>query len=470
MKMSSNEYDAVIIGAGIGGLVCGCYLAKAGMKVLIAEQHNKPGGYCTSFKRGNFTFDAAAHSFGGMRFGPLGKIFNDLKINERINIYQCDPSDIIITPDLQVSFNSDINNTIKNFQEAFPNENYNIERFFNFLINLEQNISISFRKNNFTKILDSFFSSYKIKSALSFPVFGNSGLPPSKLSAFFGLKLFKEFLLDGGYYPDGGMQTLANILAEIFKENGGKLFLSSKVKKIISDGKNVLGIKLSDNEQYFSKYVISNCDMRQTYLKLLGKEFIDKAFLNTISKMIPSLSVFIVYIGLKEPIYNNYFKPGSNIWYLLDYNLDNSYFNSKNGFFNDINNLMMHISPDRKSVTFFINAPYKNKMYWNDNKKEVLNLFINKIQNIPIDNIIDNIEFKEAATPYTLFRYTSNYKGASFGWAGIPSQLVLPGFIKNRFINGLFMTGHWTTHGFGIPGVTYIGYETARRIINNFKR
>jgi len=38
-----NAYDAVIIGAGIGGLVCGCYLARAGMKVLICEQHYKPG-------------------------------------------------------------------------------------------------------------------------------------------------------------------------------------------------------------------------------------------------------------------------------------------------------------------------------------------------------------------------------------------------------------------------------------------
>ncbi len=470
MKKSANEYDAIIIGAGIGGLVCGCYLAKAGMKVLIAEQHNKPGGYCTSFKRGEFTFDAAAHSFGGMRFGPLGKIFNELKIKEKINIYHCDPSDIIITPDLQVSFYSDINNTIKNFQEAFPNENYNIERFFNFLINSEKNISISIRKSNFSQILDSFFSSSKIKSVLSFPIFGNSGLPPSKLSAFLGLKLFKEFLLDGGYYPEGGMQNLANALVEIFKENGGELLLSSKVNKIICDGKNALGIRLLNNEQVSSKYVISNCDMRQTYLKLLGKEFIDKTFLNTIKKMSPSLSVFIIYVGLKEPFYGNYFEPGSNIWYLFDYNLDKNYFNSKKGFFNDINNLMMHIFPDRKSVTFFINASFKNKMYWTENKKVIMNLLLDKIEKLSIENISDNIKFKEAATPYTLFKYTSNYKGASFGWAGITSQLVLPGFIKNTFIDGLFMTGHWTTHGFGIPGVTYIGYETAQKIIKNFKR
>ena len=39
-----DKYDAIIIGSGIGGLTCGCYLAKGGMKVLIVEQHNKPGG------------------------------------------------------------------------------------------------------------------------------------------------------------------------------------------------------------------------------------------------------------------------------------------------------------------------------------------------------------------------------------------------------------------------------------------
>lgn len=57
--MGNDMCDVVIISAGIGGFVCGCYLAKAGMKVLICEQHYKPGGYCTSFKRGRFTFDAA---------------------------------------------------------------------------------------------------------------------------------------------------------------------------------------------------------------------------------------------------------------------------------------------------------------------------------------------------------------------------------------------------------------------------
>ncbi|MCX7794534.1 MAG: FAD-dependent oxidoreductase, partial [Thermodesulfovibrionales bacterium] len=95
--MSDSKYDAIIIGAGIGGLVCGCYLAKAGMKVLICEQHSKPGGYCTSFKRHGFTFDAAAHAIGGFVNGYMKKIFQDLQLT--IELKKTDPSDIIILPD-----------------------------------------------------------------------------------------------------------------------------------------------------------------------------------------------------------------------------------------------------------------------------------------------------------------------------------------------------------------------------------
>ncbi|NTV53846.1 MAG: NAD(P)-binding protein, partial [Syntrophaceae bacterium] len=86
-KTDPSTYDAIIIGAGIGGLVCGCYLAKAGMKVLIAEQHNRPGGYCTSFKRLGFTFDAGPHCFGSYRKeGITRKILEELEIDDALTI------------------------------------------------------------------------------------------------------------------------------------------------------------------------------------------------------------------------------------------------------------------------------------------------------------------------------------------------------------------------------------------------
>src|SRR4030043_950702 len=112
-KKDKEIYDAIIIGAGIGGLVCGCYLAKAGMKVLIAEQHYKPGGYFTSFKRRGFSFDAAAHSFGNYREGGhVRKILTEIGVDKIIKIKRFDPSDIIIAPDFKLTFWNDTNATI----------------------------------------------------------------------------------------------------------------------------------------------------------------------------------------------------------------------------------------------------------------------------------------------------------------------------------------------------------------------
>ncbi len=243
VKHNDNGYDVVIIGAGMSGLVCGCYLAKAGMKVLIAEQHHKPGGYCTSFKRKNSIFDAAAHSFGSYREnGIVRKIFSDLEIDKRVRITRYNPSDIIRTPDHEVVFGSDIDETIKSFQMSFPDESNSFEEFFRFIMNADAKYFARMRRWTFKDLLDKHFHNEKVKAILSFPVFGNGGLPPSLMSAYVGTTIFKEFLLDGGYYPEGGMQALPDAFAERFKELGGELRLSSLVKQI--SGNEITGFKV----------------------------------------------------------------------------------------------------------------------------------------------------------------------------------------------------------------------------------
>src|SRR5947208_15203447 len=58
-----KAYDAVIIGAGIGGLICANLLARSGLRVLLVEQHYMAGGYCSTFRRKGYTFDAATHFY-----------------------------------------------------------------------------------------------------------------------------------------------------------------------------------------------------------------------------------------------------------------------------------------------------------------------------------------------------------------------------------------------------------------------
>lgn len=467
-KLSQDAYDAVIIGAGIGGLVCGCYLAKAGMKVLIAEQHFKPGGYCTSFKRKGFTFDAAADCFGAYRKdGITRKVFEDLGIDKKLNIIRFDPPSIILTPDYRIPFWNDLEKTIKEFQAAFPEEANSINNFFYFLSNSDS-ISVSKIRNwTFKNLLDSYFTNDRLKAVLSFPLLAMAGLPPSLMSAFMGTKFFSEFFLDGGYYPIGGMQVLSDTLAERFKEFGGELRLSSPVKKIRVKDNKVAGIVIENDGFIPSRFVVSNCDARQTFLKLLGKEKIEGEFYKAIKNMIPSISNFIAYLGMDKE-----FKPpqppGSAVFFSQHYDLDKAYRSAQTCDIDGYSGHTFRISHDKSTIYAIIPAAFKNREYWDNNKSRFLESLIEKTGST-IPGLSKHIVYKEAATPYTLYRYTLNYKGASYGWASTPSQLAAPGLRKPPSIQGLYLTGHWTTLGVGISGVIYVSHDTSKLLLRKKK-
>jgi phytoene dehydrogenase-like protein len=260
------------------------------------------------------------------------------------------------------------------------------------------------------------------------------------------------------------MQSLSDALAERLTELGGELRLSCPVKKIrVTDGK-VEGVVLEKAGFIPSKYVISNCDSRQTFLKLLGNKIVGQDFLESINAMIPSLSGFILYLGVDRHLKNMPY-PGTNLWYLSHYNLDDAFSSIKTGNFKSIDGYVMHIAPDKKTVFAFMHAPFKNKRYWTLHKMRLQNLLIKKIETESIADLTKHIVYKDAATPLTLRRYTLNYQGAAYGWASVPSQLAVPNFKKPSFVKNLYLTGHWTTHGLGIPGVVYVGSDTANSIL-----
>ena len=57
-----DSFDAIIIGAGVGGLTAAAYLARAGRKVIVLEQDSHIGGTAYVFNRGGFTFPTGPQS------------------------------------------------------------------------------------------------------------------------------------------------------------------------------------------------------------------------------------------------------------------------------------------------------------------------------------------------------------------------------------------------------------------------
>jgi prolycopene isomerase len=461
--MPGYDYDAVIIGAGISGLVCGCYLAKAGMKVLIVEKNAKPGGYCTSFKRGEFTFDACAHSLGSLRDdGNIKAILRELDIERNLEIKRYDPSDIIFCPDYKVNFWNNLDRTIDELQKQFSRESVNIEKFFRFLNDCKGTSFIPLRHITFQTLLDNYFKDNKLKSVLSLPIFGNAGFSVSKITAFSAVTIYKEFLLDGGYYPKGGMQKFPDLLLKRFKELGGQARLSTIAKKIKINDNAIEGVVIDNDEFLSAKFVISNADARQTLLAMIGSELIPGEMSDLLNGMIPSLSMFILYLGIDKDF--EQLPKGSSIWFLPHYDIGKMFLDAVEGNIDKLDWFLLRISEDGNSILRFVNSPFMVKRYWEENKKRLIDEYIKKTERL-ITDLSKYVVFKDAATPDTLNKWTLNYEGAAYGWAGMASQFMVNGFYRNNPIRNLYLTGHWATLFHGIPGVAYLGRETARTII-----
>jgi prolycopene isomerase len=86
------DYDVVVIGAGNGGLTASATLARKGLRVLLLERHNIPGGCATSFCRGRFEFEVALHQLSGLgtpeKPGPLRMTLDKLDVMDDLEFVE----------------------------------------------------------------------------------------------------------------------------------------------------------------------------------------------------------------------------------------------------------------------------------------------------------------------------------------------------------------------------------------------
>jgi len=478
LKKLSQRFDVIIIGAGIGGLTCGCYLAKAGLKVLIVEQHNKPGGYCTSFERQGYRFDVGVHYFGGVKNGLLGKVLKELSLTDKIKFNRFDPSDKIIMPDNITYVRTDPYDTIKEFQKSFPKEKKNVERFFKFILQKNfMNVYAKTRGLTFKQVVDDFFNDYKLKSTLGVLV-SNIGASPSYAVAFPSMILLRQYSLEPGYYPIGGIQAFPDMLSNNIQENGGHLILSKKVIKIVTKNKVVQSIILENGEKIDAKIIVSNADATETFRELLSQECPE---LNMLNRMQLSPSMFIVYIGIEADL-KKILTKSCNVFYFSSYNVD-KVFNEKNILKNNIGWLVcdfatLHdpaLNSSKNAVIIMMSVPYKSPAFWDKNKNILCERLLYKVEKLKIiPNLDKYIKLRIIATPHTLYKYTSNKEGAFAGWLPTLRQTERIYIPQKTSFHNLYLTGHWCSTGYlhygGIPNVVFLGRRAASLVLKKIRK
>ena len=507
-----EKWPVVIIGAGAGGLGAGATLTQAGVKTLILEQQDKPGGYMTGFNRGDYRFEVSLHMMDGLDEGGMTReLFKKLDILDRVKLIKVDPLYRAIFPDLTIDVPADINAYQKMLVERFPQEAKGITELFQALSEIGQDIvdlskfkekplfwqilsapGIPFRNwgfvRNYYTNLDEFMARY-IKdpkvNAVILELASFMGVPPSKTPAVLVAAVFNTYYRKGGYQFEGGSQAVSNALAQVIKEKGGEVRLNTRVEKILIKNGRAVGVKTKAGDEIYADYVISNADGYNTYLTLVGEENLKPKFVKYVKSLEPGVATVVVFMGLNLDLKKAGLGGVSEIFYNPSYAVEDLWKNFENM---DIENTLFTISlysnvdptsapPGKSVVSISTGAPYGWENKWRINQgyasykalKEEVGQRIIKVGEKMIPGLSGAIEEIEIGTPLTNERYTSNYMGSIVGWAYTQDQSLLNRMKQKSPIPGLYLAGAWTFPGGGQSACLLSGYLTAKMILSEIK-
>ncbi|HYE73098.1 MAG TPA: NAD(P)/FAD-dependent oxidoreductase, partial [Blastocatellia bacterium] len=286
----SESFDAVIIGAGHNGLVTACYLARAGLKVCVLERREIVGGACVT-----------EEVFPGCKVSPLSylcsllqpRIIQELELEKYgFHIYPKDPPFFTAFPDGQhLFFWQDTNKTIAELSrfsrkdaEAYPRYAATVERLCEQLEAIllktpgDQDFVVPDELARFIKLsarefLEEWFESDEIKATLSTDgIIGYNGGPSTAGTAYnmlhhlMGMAAGQRGLWS---FVRGGMGTITKALAQSAQVHGAKIRTGVEVSEVLIKDGAAYGIALTDGEEIYSKFVISNADPKRTFLELV---------------------------------------------------------------------------------------------------------------------------------------------------------------------------------------------------------
>jgi phytoene desaturase len=311
-----------VIGGGVSGLSAGGLLSRQGVRVKLFEANDKLGGLCAATKIGGYTFnDGAVYlAFPGI----LDHVFKRLDLDRhsilplrKITAHQTTLSDgtiVTIGDKFKVSVNKKVGKT----------ETVRLKRELKNMLNKWEPVLRLFEDDIFTqpfllsrlipKLLPhlhklhgtvaseihTLFSDQAVSAAMAGAMLF-TGIPPQKTPVILILGLI-AILSEGFYLPEGGMGKIPETLSQSLRNNGGEIFLNSKVDKIFVKNKRVWGLEIDGQGMVEVDAVISTASGMETFSSLLRPEGLPRGIRRKVEKAPLSHNVLSIQLGLSNVI------------------------------------------------------------------------------------------------------------------------------------------------------------------------
>ena len=509
---TDNNYDAIVIGSGLGGLTAAAILSRHNkQRVLVLERHHEIGGLTHEFRRGPFSWDVGLHYVGNSVKEQLGLNIFSYITDDKIKWNSMDdPFEKFVFPDITVDVPSSQQAYKQTLHKLFPAEIKAINRYFkdveraaswfrfNYLSSFN-NTALSWILNGFKTgskslglmitqdYLDKNIKDTQLRGILS-SRFGDYGLPPLE-SAFCIHAVLEAHYAKGGLFPDGGSEKIALYCEQVIEHFGGKILINREVTKILVDNQKATGVEVKDvnapDKQFeviSANTIISDTGAWSTFNKLLPKT-LNLDIQKKLANFIPGYSAVSLFLGLKESP-QKLGLTSANQWIYDDYDLNKIIKGYGEGHDKNARGLFLSF-PSMKSnkgglhtaeiITF---VPHDLFSKWKDQpwkqrsndyyelKDEITTALLNLVEK-HIPKFREIVSFHELATPLTLEHFTGRVNGSLYGIPMTPDRLRLDELRAKTPVANLYLTGS-DACTLGIMGTLLGGIAAASSINGPF--
>ena len=410
-SQTSEKYDIIVIGSGLGGLTAANRLAYCGYKVLLLEHHHRLGGLATWFRRKGHIFDVSLHGF------PFGMVKTCKKYwNKEIMRSIVQLKNIVFdNPQFSLQTTFDKEDFTRILETVFKIPLSTINRFFSVVsgMNFYDDQSMTTRE-----LFEEFFPGRTdIHRFLMEPITYANGSTLEDPAITYGI-VFSNFMNKGVFTFEGGTDKLIGMMADELEKNGVTICTKIKVDRIIVEKGKVRGIEAC-GKIIATKAVVSNSGITNTIYNLTDRRAFSDEFLEKAAKIRINNSSCQVYMGIKDgekiddvgDLLFTSTAPEFDSAELLDRETKSKTFS--------IYYPKTRPEMNRYTIVASMNSRYEDWAELDDDsyQTEKRSLISRSLKDLDryLPGVAQKIDWTEAATPKTFNRYTLHTKGTSFG-------------------------------------------------------
>lgn len=496
----ADYHDAVVIGAGLGGLAAALRLTVEGLRVIVLDRNAHPGG------------TAAYHFKRGYRFpmGPLG-FGNPRLVGESLGLIGLDEAPDILPLNFQfrafgisASLAPPLESLVRRLDSLFPGDEPAVNRFFESVRSINERLDSArhgatapdlarAERSSAGEFLSGPVSDWRLARILGSigTCFPRAGMP-------FIASLWKMLSGEGLAYPAGGFPALIGTMIHALEASGRCSFrLGSAAARIVVSGGRVRGVSLADGSTVEAPAVISNADVKTTYLGLLDPRDVPPAWRRAALDAKLTTSGFHVSLGVDSGAVDlSAFDGGSRIIYrggepsggddVLDVDwsppeiepeelarqeLEVDLLSAEDSAVAPAGGAVVLIRPTADHAHFarFRAAPGSRFPSYSSYKERLAHALIKEVAKL-LPGLPSAVSVIDTATPLTYEERGGRFEGAIAGWAPDPLQMgdcSLRELVRTPVV-GLYLAGHqvlsWMMLG-GVPTAFLTGIRAADAVL-----